>query len=260
MIAPDDRGFTLGHGLFETVLFLKGEPVDWEAHMGRLERGCPVLGLPRPEPGACRRAAEQALTAAGGPARAAVRVNWSAGPGGRGLDPPDRLAPRLTAHASAVAAPERPVSLATVSVRRNEHSPASRLKTLAYLDNVLARAEARRAGAEEALMLNTAGRLACAAVANLFWVEGESLRTPALACGVLGGIMRARVLAACRALGLPAVEVEAAPAEMRGRPAFITNSLVGVRRVDRLDGEALPDSPIVAALARAVEPFAPDAE
>lgn len=253
-VALDDRGFTLGHGLFETVLWADGRLGHWEGHLARMARGCGVLGLPPPEPAACRAAADRALAAAGSPPRAAVRLNWSAGSGGRGLDAPAELRPVLTATAAAVASTAEPLTLATARVRRNDQSPASRLKTLAYLDNVLARAEAREAGADEALMLNTRGEVACAAAANVFWIRHGIVCTPALECGVLDGIMRAEVLRACARLGLPAEEVRAGPAQLHGASLFLTNSLVGLRPVARLDGAPVAESPIVRALAKAISP------
>lgn len=249
-VRADDRGFALGHGLFETILF-DGELRHWQAHLDRMARGCAALGLPAPHPEACRRAAEAALDQI--PAgRAAVRLNWSAGSGGRGLEPPAELSPVLTATAAPAAAPVGPARLATASVRRNETSPAARLKTLAYLDNVLARAEARAAGADEALMLNTRGEVACAAAANVFWIRDGAVFTPALGCGVLDGIVRARVLAACARLGVPTHEVRAEPQALAGAAIFLTNSLIGVRAVAALDGAAAPPSPLVDELSHIV--------
>jgi branched-chain amino acid aminotransferase/4-amino-4-deoxychorismate lyase len=173
-------------------------------------------------------------------ARAAVRVTWTAGSGGRGLDRPARPAPRLSVTAAAAAKPVGPARLALSSVRRNDQSPASRLKTLAYLDNVLARAEARDRGADEAVMLNTAGEVACAAAANLFWLAGDRLFTPALACGVLAGVTRATVIAAAPALGLSVAEVRAGPEALSQADAvFLTNSLIGVRSVSDFEGRAI---------------------
>lgn len=247
-----DRGFTLGHGLFETVLWERGALAHWAAHELRLSRGCRDLDLPAPDPAALRAAAEAALAAAGGPERAAVRLNWSAGPGDRGLDPPVDPRPRLTATASALGTPPGPARLVTARVRRNEHSPTSRLKSLSYLDNVLARAEARAAGGDEALMLNTGGDVACAAAANVFWLRHDEVFTPALECGVLDGIMRRQVLAACHDLGLPVHEVASNLGRVVGAPMFLTNSLIGVRPVASLDGRDLSASPLTKAIAKAV--------
>jgi branched-chain amino acid aminotransferase/4-amino-4-deoxychorismate lyase len=238
----DDRGLLLGDGLFETVLAEAGRLDAFEAHAERMIRGCGVLGLPPPTAEALREAAEAALRDRGlAEARAAVRLTWTAGSGGRGLDRPEPPTPRLFASAAPAPASDTPAALVTADVRRNAASPVSRLKTLAYLDNVLARRQARAAGADEALMLNTEGRVAGAAVANLFWIAGERLLTPALDCGVLDGVMRGRVIAAARRLGVPVAEIAAPPGALAAADAlFLTNSLIGVRPVSSLDGRAFP--------------------
>lgn len=251
-IPLDDRGFTLGHGLFETVLWAADRLDAFEDHAERMRRGCRALGLPEPQPAVLETAARDALAAAGSPARAAVRLTWTAGSGARGLDPPEPITPRLVAQAAPSAPPDGPVRLAIARTRRNDRSPTARVKSLAYLDNVLARAEARAAGADEALMLNTAGEIACAAAANVFWIRHGEVFTPTLEAGVLDGIMRRRVIAACHDLGLPLHEVFANPGRLSGAPMFLTNSLIGVRAVAGLDGTALAASPLTARIAKAV--------
>lgn len=248
-IQPNDRGFTLGDGLFETVLADRGRLVLWLEHMHRLADGCVELVLPIPDDALCADEAARAVAEAGlQDDRAAVRLSWSAGPGGRGLDRPTDPDPVLIVTAAPAPLDASPLSLATVSLRRNPTSPASRLKTLAYLDNVLARREARMATADEALMLDTRGMLACAAAANLFWVEGDQLFTPALDLGVLAGTVRAALLAK-----FDVVEI-AAPRQVldRADAIFLTSSLIGVRAVARLDGRVYDtDHPLVQVCAAA---------
>jgi branched-chain amino acid aminotransferase/4-amino-4-deoxychorismate lyase len=253
-IPIDDRGLLLGDGLFETVLAERGELVAFEAHAARMVRGCAVLGLPAPAPKEAEATAMAALLAAGlANERAAVRLTWTAGSGGRGLDRPQPLQPRLLAAAAPAPQASEPLRLLTAQVRRNEHSPASRLKTLAYLDNVLARREAREAGADEALMLNTRGEAACAAAANLFWIKEDRLYTPALVCGVLDGVMRAAVLGTAAALGVETAEVRAGPKALAEAEAFfLTNSLMGVRRVGALDARPTPGHRLIDRLAGAL--------
>ncbi|MFN9926057.1 MAG: aminotransferase class IV [Phenylobacterium sp.] len=248
----DDRGFTLGHGLFETVLWSDGRLDGFEDHAERMRRGCRALGLPTPDSAKLEAAARDALAAAGTPARAAVRLTWTAGSGARGLDAADPITPRLVALAAPSPPPGGPARLAIARTRRNDRSPAARVKSLAYLDNVLARAEAQAAGADEALMLNTAGEIACAAAANVFWIRHGEVFTPTLEAGVLDGIVRRRVIAACHDLGLPVHEVFANPGRLNGAPMFITNSLIGVRAVCDLNGSALATSPLVARISKAV--------
>jgi len=254
LVPGDDRGLLLGDGLFETLLWVDGEIRCLSAHMARMAAGCQALGLPaldRDLAGTlCRAAPGEAGIASG---RAAVRLTLTAGSGGRGLDRPESPTPRLMARAFVAPPVTAPASLVLAKVRRNEGSPAARLKTLSYLDNVLARAEALAAGADEAVMLNNRGELACAAAANLFWIRDGRLFTPALSCGVLNGITRARVLARAAELGVESVVVAAGVAALEGaEAAFLTNSLIGVRPVARFEGRTFAAHPLIERLGAAV--------
>jgi branched-chain amino acid aminotransferase/4-amino-4-deoxychorismate lyase len=143
-------------------------------------------------------------------------------------------------------------------VRRNPTSPAARLKTLSYLDNVTARQEALAAGVEEALMLSTDGALACAAAANLFWLEGPNLHTPPLECGVLDGTVRILTIDRARAFGMTVRETVAGPDALAGCDgALLTNSLIGPVSVSSLDGVPLAaPAPALSALRAALAPDA----
>ncbi|WP_369061653.1 aminotransferase class IV [Caulobacter sp. 73W] len=252
MIPTDDRGLLLGDGLFETLLAVDGRMEHWAAHWARMTAGCSTLALPLPDEFQTRVACTNALaTALLNKGRAVVRLTLTAGSGGRGLDRPKAITARVFVNvAPAPDAIQAPATLATSHVRRNEGSPASRLKSLAYLDNVLARREALAAGAEEALMLNTRGEPACAAAANIFWIMGAKLVTPALECGVLAGITRARVIEQAKRQKIEVVEGRFTPEALRACDgAFITNSLIGLRAISRLDGAALPAHRLFGALA-----------
>lgn len=250
----DDRGLLLGDGLFETILARDGALVMMEAHGLRMQAAAATLDLPFPSLDFLIDAALGALRQADlQSGRAAVRLTLTAGSGGRGLDRPLSPAPRLLASAAPAPRPSGPVSLVLTRVRRNESSPAARLKTLAYLDQVLARREAQAQGADEALMLNTRGSVACAAAANLFWIVDGRLCTPSLDCGVLDGIMRAQVLAAAAACGLDVGEVDQEPDVLdRAEAVFLTSSLIGVRAVERIGARRYAPSAQVADLAAAV--------
>jgi branched-subunit amino acid aminotransferase/4-amino-4-deoxychorismate lyase len=249
-VGADDRGLLLGDGLFETLLWSAGALAAFEAHAARLARGCAALGLPAPDPDRLRAAALDAVTRAGLSAtRAAVRLTWTAGEGGRGLDRPADLAPRLLASAAPSVQPAGGARLVTVDIRRNEGSPASRLKTLACLDNVLARRAARLAGADEALMLNNRGEIAGAAAANLFWFEADALVTPALDCGVLDGTVRGAVIERARQARIEVREVRAGrPRLEKASGLFLTNSLIGLRPVEAIDGVTARPHPGLATL------------
>jgi branched-chain amino acid aminotransferase/4-amino-4-deoxychorismate lyase len=236
-VPPDDRGLLLGDGLFETMLAIDGVLPHLPAHLGRMAAGCAVLNLPF-ERGEAERVCRATVPAEG---RFAIRLTLTAGSGGRGLDRPAAPVPRLFATAAPSASPTTPAILIVAETRRNEGSPAARLKTLSYLDNVLARAEARAAGADEAVMLNNRGEVAGASATNLFWIEGERLFTPRLDCGVLAGITRARLIAS-----RPVEEVAAGLKALERADAIVlTNSLIGARSVSRLGGRTFGEHPVV---------------
>jgi branched-chain amino acid aminotransferase/4-amino-4-deoxychorismate lyase len=239
MTPPDDRGLLLGDGLFETMLWTGGDMPHLDAHLARMAAGCEVLGLPMFDLAEARTKVLAAPTETGlADARAAVRLTLTAGSGGRGLDRPDAPVLRLAATAAAAPPVTTPVDLVLAKTRRNEGSPAARLKTLSYIDNVLARAEAKAAGADEAVMRNNHGDLTCAAAANLFWILEGRLFTPALHCGVLAGLARGRVLEAARTLDVEVHEVATgAEALDEAEAVFLTNSLIGVRPARRFEGE-----------------------
>jgi branched-chain amino acid aminotransferase/4-amino-4-deoxychorismate lyase len=255
MIPFDDRGLTLGDGLFETLLAENGVLRDVDAHLQRLTAGCAVMGLPAPDRALAGRLMIQALETAGlARDRAAVRLTLTAGSGGRGLDRPSKIETRLFATASAYVRPAGPVTLATSAIRRNADSPVSRLKTLAYLDNVLARRAACMAGAEEALMLNTRGEIACASAANVFWISQGRIFTPSLDCGVLAGVLRRSVIEVAASQGVAVVETVAPVERLRDAEAiFLTNSLAGMREVAHWDGRAFEPSRLVEKLAALID-------
>jgi branched-chain amino acid aminotransferase/4-amino-4-deoxychorismate lyase len=248
----DDRGLLLGDGLFETILWSGEALVLGEAHAQRLLRGAALLDIPAPTAGAFIGCAEAAAGAVAR-VRAAIRVTLTAGSGGRGLERPGVLRPRLFATASPSARPAGPAAIAVSSIRRSPSSPLSRLKTLAYLDNVLARREAVAQGADEAVMLNSDGEVAGAAAANLFWVRGGILHTPPTEAGCLDGIMRAAVIAAAGDLGVEVRMPREAPEKVAGSDAlFLTSSLIGVRPAFWVGQEAPAAHPLVERLAAAV--------
>jgi branched-subunit amino acid aminotransferase/4-amino-4-deoxychorismate lyase len=256
-IPLDDRGLLLGDGLFETLLHTRGELMLAEDHARRMQDGAAALGLPAPTTAefvACAAAAVGHAGLSGG--RAAVRVTLTAGSGGRGLDRPAQLRPRLFATAAPAARPETAATLAIAETRRNQASPASRLKTLAYLDNVLARRETAAAGADEALMLNTLGELACAAAANLFWLQAGALLTPALQTGRMDGVMARQVIVAAAAQGLEVRQVRTGAQALDGADAiFLTSSLIGIRPAGLVGRAPAAPSPVVERLAAAISRF-----
>ncbi|MET0368795.1 MAG: aminotransferase class IV [Methylobacterium sp.] len=236
-----DRGLTLGDGLFDTALALNGRVAFEAEHVARLVASAEVLGIPADA--AAIRSAMRALAGRG--ERLALRTTLTRGAGPRGLKPPEAPRPTLfaTAAPSGRAIAFAPLRLRPTAIARNDTSPAARLKTLGYLDAVIAAGEAARDGFDEALFRNTKGLVACAGTGNVFCVADEgTLLTPPLTDGVLAGIVRARVLALAPAHGLAVAERSLTPDDVRrAKAVFVTNSLRLLAPVTAL-GETAYDS------------------
>lgn len=241
VLPADDRGLTLGDGLFETLLAVDGALSHAQLHFQRMAGSAAALGLPPPPVPERLEAAARATLARNGldQGRAAVRLTLTAGRSARGLARDPGAAARLLITAGPAPEAGRPVRLATVPVRRNPASPASRHKTLSYIDGVMALNEAAARGADEAVMFNTRGRLASAAAANLVFRIGGEVVTPPLSEGILAGVTRTRLLAALPGL----VERRVTRAEARAAEGLVlTNALRGVRAALSWDDRDLPGS------------------
>jgi branched-chain amino acid aminotransferase len=233
-IDPADRGFTLGDGLFETIRAEAGAPLHAPRHFARLRAGAAVLGIPVPYDDSALGAALCALLRENRLAEAALRLTLTRGPATRGVLPQGVASPTLLVTAGMMPAALGPARLIIArGTRRNEASPLSRIKSLNYLDGVLARREAAAAGADDALLLNTRGDLAEATAANVFLRIGGEWVTPRVADGALPGIARGVLLEAGEAREAMITEADCGRAEA----GFLVNSL-GRREVAEIKGSA----------------------
>ncbi|MFM8524782.1 MAG: aminotransferase class IV [Cyanobacteriota bacterium] len=241
----DDRGLLLADGLFETLLLEQGQPQLLEAHLNRWTNSAALLGLP-PPPGQdhLRPLIAEAIQRSG-IHTGALRLNWSRGSSGRGLDlpEPDQVVsdPRFWLQLTAMRPCFDPLRvMISATEQRLAGSVLSRCKTFAYGSAIQARREARQRGADDALLLSSAGGLCCGTSANLLVRRRGLWLTPPLASGCLPGILRAQALA----LGL-AREAPLHWQELRGwweggdGACLLINSL-SCRPIQTLEGAALP--------------------
>lgn len=254
-VAPADRGLTLGDGVFDTLVAFAGAPYAGARHLDRLEAQAAAIGI-RVDRGKVLAGWGPALARAGAE-HVILRTTVTRGPAGRGLWPGagDAVAPEPTLVVAA--APwtadliGQPVRLVTSASRRSASAPSSRLKSLGYLDNILAAREAAAAGATDALILNTEGRVASTTIANCFAIFGRRVLTPPLADGVMPGIMRGLALEAARADGFDAAECSLTPDDLaRADSVFVSNSVRFLSAVVALDGAPLATAgaPVIAKL------------
>jgi 4-amino-4-deoxychorismate lyase len=256
-----DRGLLLADGLFETVLVQSGQPQLLEQHLERWSHSAAELAMaPPPGQAALAPLIAEAIERAGlaeGRQCGALRLNWSRGiAAGRGIDLPTG-GPTEQANTTPMhrfwlqLSPCTPLfSAQTARIsrqeRRNADSRLSRCKTFAYGQAIQARLEARRAGADEALLLASGGELCCATTANLLIQRQGHWLTPALSSGCLPGVMRARLIEQ----GM-AQEADLIPQPQRGDSWLLINSL-GCRPLSSVDGVPLKLHPNAEALWRSL--------
>jgi len=236
-ISPLDHGYLVGDGVFETLKTIDGIPFALTRHLARLRRSAAGLDLAIPDDEAIRAAVDEALASADTPfGRLRITVSSGRGPlgSGRGEEP----ATLAVAHSPASAWPPS-TRLASVPWPRNERSATAGLKTTSYAENVIALRAAHHAGADEALFVDTRGRLCEGTGSNLFYFVNNHLVTPSLATGCLAGVTRELVLE------LVDVMVADAPIGLLAGAdeAFITSSTRDVLPVSHLDGQPFPSCP-----------------
>ena len=227
----NDAGFLCGDGVFETVAARDGHLVAPQRHWHRLVYSCRALHLHTVAPDEFE-AALWAVLGCSGLKEARLRFSISRGHGGR-----QTFLATVT---------EMPEYAAAAKVLRSAWQISSRgplvgVKSLSYAGSLRMLEEARKAGADEALVGNEFGHLCEGSVSNVFVAIGGRLLTPALHCGCLPGITRGLVIESCLAQGLRIEEADL-PWEQSDEieEAFLTSSLRGVQPVSQWLGRNLP--------------------
>ncbi len=250
VVSVFDRAFLYGDGLFETLRVLNGKLFRGEQHFERLQRGAAFLGIRVPFSADELARFARELVEQNRLPDAFLRLTLSRGVGPRGYSPKGADKPTLviTLHpAPAWNSPEPPRwKLITASARLPAGEPLAQFKTCNKLAQILARAEADAADADEALLLNTDGFVAEASSSNFFWVEQDVVCTPPLASGILAGVTRAVVREVCRALHVHTRESQPRPQDLlQADGLFLSLSTLGVVEAGKLDGQCLRRSPLV---------------
>lgn len=256
VVSVFDRGFLYGDGLFEAVRIFNGKPFRWAQHMQRLRQGAQFLKIKLPFPPGELLAAALKLIAKNKMPDSVLRLVLSRGAGTPGYSPRDAKKPTVAmvlrpAPDSKKAAQWK---LITSSFRLPANDPLAAFKTCNKLPQVLAKAEADAAGANEALLTNTNGFVVEAASSNLFWVKGRAIYTAPLMAGILPGVTREVVFEIAARLKIPVRETNIRCKELaRVDGIFLSLSSFGIVEAKSLDGRILRKSPLVSRVASAYE-------
>ena len=244
-ISALDYGFLYGFGLFETMRAYAGKVFRLDNHLSRLEDSAELLGLSIE--GMELKGAVMDTIKANNLDSARIRITISPGEGAINADPVTCKKNTVLVVAERYIPCTQQVyrdgfRAVTSSFKRNSLSLLAGLKSTSYLMSVMARQEAKKAGADETICLNEKGLLAEASMSNIFVVTDGRLRTPSLESGILPGITRQTVLELAPRMGINNFEDDIEPDELyKAKEAFLTSSLLEIMPLTGIDGKCIND-------------------
>jgi branched-chain amino acid aminotransferase len=207
-----DHGFLYGDGVFEGVRVYGGKIFECAAHVGRLYDSAKAIRLTIPYTREQVCAVMEETIKASGFRDAYVRLIVSRGVGSLGVSPTKCERPSMICIVDTIAMYakefyEDGMSVITSSwTKPSANALPPRVKSLNYLNSILAKMEANDAGAQEAIVLNAEGNVAECTADNIFVVRDGRVQTPQTSDGILEGVTRRVVMELCGRLNLPVVE------------------------------------------------------
>lgn len=240
-----DHGFLYGDGVFEGIRVYNGKVFRHQEHIDRLYESAKSIALEIPiPPGEMLKAVEDTVKA-NNKVEGYIRLVVSRGPGNLGLDPRS-CKPNVIIIVDDIALYpkelyENGLKIVTSSLIRNHPNALNpRIKSLNYLNNILAKIEAIRAGCLEALMLNHKGEVAECTGDNVFIVKRGILKTPPPDAGILEGVTRNAVMELAKKSGVPLVESTLTRHDIYAADeCFLTGTAAEVIAVTECDGRVI---------------------
>ena len=247
-ISVFDHGLLYGDGVFEGIRVYGGRVFLHDAHIARLFESAQAIHLAIPMTPAEVKDAVERTVAKNEVTDGYVRLVVTRGAGSLGLDIRRTSDPRVIVIAADIALypPElyrTGLKLVTAGTIRNHPAALpARVKSLNYLNNILAKIEGFASGAGEVLMLNHQGHVAECTGDNLFVVKNGVLRTPPLDAGILAGLTRAAVIELARRRGIDVREETLVRHDIyTADECFLTGSAAEVIAAVSLDGRDIGD-------------------
>lgn len=245
-ISVFDHGLLYGDGVFEGIRIYNGRVFKLKEHIDRLFYSAKAILLTLPLPHAEFMRATVETVRENGLRDGYIRLVVTRGVGTLGLNPNRCKSPSVIIIAGKIQVyPEemyaKGMEIVTVATTRNLHSAVNpAIKSLNYLNNILAKIEANNAGCEEAIMLNSEGYVAECTADNLFIVKERQLLTPPLSAGALYGITRGVCMELGRAAGLSVSEPNLTRYDLfNADECFLTGTGAELIPVVKIDGRVI---------------------
>lgn len=246
-----DHGFLYGDGVFEGIRAYHGKVFRLEAHIRRLYESAKAIGLVIPMTPAEMSGVVVESCRRNGIANGYIRLVVSRGVGDLGLNPylcpkPSVICIAATIQLYPAALYESGLDIVTVATPRNHPEALNpRIKSLNYLNNIMAKMEAIRAGVQEAIMLNLQGYVAECTGDNIFIVRNGHLSTPPATEGALEGITRNAVIDLARKKGLEVREERMSRFDIyTADEMFLTGTGAELIPVVKVDGRAIGEGDV----------------
>ena len=243
-----DHGLLYGDGIFEGTRAYNGRIFEFDAHIDRLYDSAKAIALDIPISKEEMKQAHIETLRKNQLTDAYIRTVVTRGVGDLGLDPRKCKRPTVIIIADRISLYpqelyDQGLKIITVPTRRNLPETVNpMIKSLNYLNNILAKIEANLGGAAEAIMLNQEGYVAECTGDNIFVIKGQTLATPLVTFGALKGITRGRVMKLAKELGLEVVETALTRYDLYvADECFLTGTAAEVIPVVEVDGRKIGD-------------------
>lgn len=247
VVSVFDHGFLYGDGIYETMRAYDSVVFMIDEHINRLFRSALMIGLQIPYSSEKLKSAVYETIQANNLNNAYIRLTISRGCGSLGLDPDFCQKPSIVIIVKEQKNYPRTLyrkglKIIIAKTRRNlKEAINPQIKSLNFLNNILAKLEAKEKKANEAIMLNAYGKITEGTICNVFFYKNNILCTPSIDCGILDGITRGIVLSLAREAGIKVKEGKFNVQDIySAKEIFITNTTMEVMPVSELDSNKYP--------------------
>lgn len=233
-ISPLSEGFSFGYGLFETIKVSGGQPLFWDQHLERFEKGARSLNLPLSYKKTVIRDFTAQLIEANAIVNGVVKILYAKNKDQYNLLINSRANPYTEEKYN------RGFKLCFAEAKKNQYAKLTYIKSNNYLENILAKNQALKSHCDEAIFLNVDNILCEGTATNIFFVKKGKIYSPSIPCGLLPGILREQIIALILNLNLP-LDIGTFRKEdlYDADEIFLTNSLMDIMPVAQLEEKKL---------------------